>query len=93
MVINAKEQTRLINNHKDYRAQSGFCNRIFLVEGLLLQRRAEMERYVCTICGYVYDPAAGDLENGIDPGTPFSGLPENWVCPICGAGKDVFEPA
>lgn len=52
-----------------------------------------MESYVCTICQYVYDPAAGDPDNGIAPGTPFSQLPDNWVCPVCGAGKDLFEPA
>ncbi|WP_243369685.1 rubredoxin [Geotalea sp. SG265] len=52
-----------------------------------------MEKYVCTVCGYIYDPATGDSENGIAPGTPFSDLPEDWVCPLCGAGKDAFEPA
>lgn len=51
-----------------------------------------MEKYVCTICGYVYDATAGDPENGVAPGTPFSELPESWVCPVCGAGKEAFEP-
>ncbi len=51
-----------------------------------------MKRYVCTICGYVYDPSNGDPENGINPGTPFESLPDEWTCPICGAGKDMFEP-
>lgn len=49
------------------------------------------EKYRCTICGYVYDPAVGDRESGVPAGTPFEGLPENWVCPICGASKDLFE--
>jgi len=50
-----------------------------------------MSRYVCTVCGYIYDPAKGDPDNGIAPGTSFEELPENWVCPECGAGKDQFE--
>ena len=51
-----------------------------------------MQRWICTICQYIYDPATGDPENGIAPGTPFEEIPETWVCPICGAGKEVFEP-
>ncbi len=51
-----------------------------------------MKRFVCTICGYVYDPANGDPENGISPGIPFEALPDDWVCPVCGAGKEMFEP-
>lgn len=49
-----------------------------------------MKRYVCEPCGYVYDPEAGDPDNGIEPGTAFEDLPEDWVCPICGVGKDDF---
>lgn len=52
----------------------------------------EMRKYECAICGYVYDPAVGDPDSGIAPGTPFEDIPEDWVCPICGAGKDQFEP-
>ncbi len=51
-----------------------------------------MDRYVCSICNYVYDPAIGDPENGVDPGTPFEELPDDWVCPECGATKDLFSP-
>lgn len=50
-----------------------------------------MEKYVCTICSYVYDPEKGDPENNIEPGTAFEDLPDDWVCPECGMGKDVFE--
>lgn len=50
-----------------------------------------MDKYVCTICGYVYDPAEGDSDNDIAPGTAFEDLPEDWVCPVCGAPKDQFE--
>jgi len=50
-----------------------------------------MQKYVCTACGYVYDPAVGDPDSGIAPGTPFSDLPDDWVCPVCGVGKEDFE--
>ena len=50
-----------------------------------------MEKYVCTVCGYVYDPEVGDPDAGIEPGTAFEDLPEDWVCPECGVGKDEFE--
>ena len=50
-----------------------------------------MSKYECTVCGYVYDPELGDPEGGIAPGTPFAELPEDWVCPVCGAGKSEFE--
>jgi rubredoxin len=50
-----------------------------------------MEKWVCQVCGYVYDPAVGDLDNDVAPGTPFEEVPEDWVCPECGAGKDEFE--
>jgi len=51
-----------------------------------------METYECTVCGYVYDPEVGDPDGGIAPGTPFEDIPEDWVCPVCGAAKDQFEP-
>ena len=50
-----------------------------------------MDKYVCSVCGYVYDPEAGDPDNDIDPGTSFEDLPDDWTCPVCGAGKDEFE--
>jgi rubredoxin len=50
-----------------------------------------MDKYECTPCGYVYDPAEGDDEGNIPPGTAFEDLPDNWTCPICGVGKDEFE--
>ena len=51
-----------------------------------------MKRYVCDICGYIYDPAEGDSESGVAPGTAFEDLPDDWVCPVCGAEKDEFSP-
>lgn len=50
-----------------------------------------MKTYVCSLCGYVYNPAEGDPDSGIASGTAFEDLPEDWVCPLCGAGKDMFE--
>jgi len=50
-----------------------------------------MEKWKCTICGYVYDPENGDPDGNIPPGTPFEKIPDDWVCPICGAAKDQFE--
>ena len=50
-----------------------------------------MDRWKCRLCGYVYDPANGDSVNNIAPNIPFENLPDNWVCPICGATKDQFE--
>jgi rubredoxin len=50
-----------------------------------------MQKWVCTVCGYVYDPAVGDPSGGVHPGTPFENLPADWVCPVCGASKEDFE--
>jgi len=51
-----------------------------------------MKKYVCDLCGYVYDPALGDPDNGVQPGTAFDALPEDWVCPDCGAPQSDFSP-
>lgn len=50
-----------------------------------------MEKYVCTVCNYVYDPAEGDLDNDVKAGTAFADIPDDWVCPICGVSKSEFE--
>lgn len=50
-----------------------------------------MQEYECTVCGYVYDPAEGDPGTGVAPGTPFEEIPDDWVCPVCGVGKEYFE--
>ncbi len=49
-----------------------------------------MKKYVCEPCAYVYDPEVGDPDGGIEPGTEFNDIPEDWVCPICGVSKDEF---
>ncbi len=51
-----------------------------------------MKNYECTICGYIYEPEKGDDSSGIPGGTSFEDLPDEWECPVCGAGKEVFEP-
>lgn len=53
---------------------------------------ADMTKYRCKVCGYVYDPEKGDLSQGIYPGTPFNELPSSWKCPRCKVGKENFEP-
>ena len=55
------------------------------------QTHETMDKYVCIICGYIYDPAEGDPETGIAPGTPFEDLPPDWKCPACGVGLEHFE--
>lgn len=51
-----------------------------------------VKKYVCTVCGYVYDPDVGDPDSGIAPGTAFEDIPDSWVCPLCAVTKDMFEP-
>jgi rubredoxin len=50
-----------------------------------------MQKYKCMVCGYIYDPVEGDPDSGIQPGTPFTDLPDTWVCPVCGVRKGDFE--
>ncbi len=51
-----------------------------------------MKKYICNICGYVYDPETGDSGSGVAAGTSFDALPEDWLCPVCGVGKEDFSP-
>lgn len=51
-----------------------------------------MQKYICESCGYIYDPAIGDEEGGIEAGVSFENLPEDWCCPDCGVSKEDFEP-
>lgn len=54
-------------------------------------REIKMKKYKCKVCGYIYDPAVGDPDGGVAPGTAFEAIPDSWVCPVCGAAKDQFE--
>jgi rubredoxin len=56
------------------------------------KRSEAVKKYKCLMCGYIYDPAVGDPDNGVQPDTAFEDLPDDWVCPECGASKDEFEP-
>jgi rubredoxin len=56
-------------------------------------KERKMDKYVCQVCGWIYDPAVGDPDGGIKPGTPFAAIPDDWVCPMCGADKTQFEKA
>ncbi len=71
--------------HSRYESISG--------KSIRMTGRNSMEKWICTVCGYVYDPAVGDSTQGIEPGIKFEDLPSDWVCPDCGAGKDLFEKA
>jgi len=53
---------------------------------------SELKKYRCMVCGYIYDPETGDPDNGVEPGTAFEDIPDDWVCPVCGASKEDFEP-
>jgi rubredoxin len=57
----------------------------------IMVKGGRMDKYVCTVCGYIYDPKKGDPTSGVSPGTAFENLPADWVCPECGAAKDQFE--
>jgi rubredoxin len=50
-----------------------------------------MDKYICKVCSYIYDPEVGDPDSGIAPGTSFEDIPEDWTCPLCGVGKEDFE--
>ena len=51
-----------------------------------------MQKYECVVCGYIYDPEKGDPDSGIDAGTSFQDIPDDWLCPLCGVGKEDFTP-
>jgi len=62
-----------------------------MVDKIRKKEEKKMDKYVCKVCGYIYDPEKGDPDGGIEPGTKFEDIPDDWVCPVCGAGKNDFE--
>jgi rubredoxin len=79
-----------VKDVKDWTALSIACTKETVVSHS--QRKGyAMEKYVCTICDWVFDPVQGDPENGIAPGVEFEDLPDDWLCPVCGAPKSEFE--
>jgi rubredoxin len=63
-----------------------------ILDGDSIAKERPMKKYVCDVCGYVYDPALGDPDGGIAPGTAFEDIPEDWQCPVCGVAKGEFSP-
>lgn len=63
----------------------------YLKEEIIQKGESEAKKYICSICGYVYDPKKRDPDSGIKPGTPFEELPNSWVCPVCGAERSAFK--
>lgn len=57
----------------------------------VIKEDVSMEKWICNVCGYVYDPEVGDPDNGVAPGTAWADVPADWVCPLCGVGKDDFS--
>jgi rubredoxin len=55
------------------------------------EKNIKMDKYVCKVCGYIYDPELGDPDSGVPKGTAFESLPADWKCPLCGVGKEEFE--
>lgn len=103
--FSGRKVTTFFSNRKQIRKKNtAFCN-FFHILSLIkivevqknssinfkIPRKMNNETYECTICGYIYNPAVGDPDNGIAPGTKFEDIPEDWVCPLCGVGKDKFE--
>ena len=64
---------------------------LFCIYCLIFKTKIIMKKYICTVCQWVYDPEIGDPEQGIEPGVAFENLPDDYVCPLCGVGKDEFE--
>jgi rubredoxin len=81
VIIHRVYQEILINNE----------SKCYYLKKNISERRKKMDKWECQVCGYVYDPAEGDNDGGIAPGTPFEDLPDDWVCPVCGVGKDEFS--
>jgi flavin reductase (DIM6/NTAB) family NADH-FMN oxidoreductase RutF/rubredoxin len=89
-VVNSEEPMTYAFYRKVKRGKSPKTAPTYIIEEPK-PRTEKMAKYSCSVCGYVYDPELGDMENGIKPGTKFEKLPDDWVCPICGADKSNFE--
>ena len=77
--------------HQEKRGTTPSSAPTFIKEEMFItNKEVVMQKYRCVVCNYIYDPAVGDPDGGIQPGTPFEKIPDNWVCPICGADKSQF---
>lgn len=91
-IINDKEPLTYEYYHKVLKGRAPKTATTYINEEPDKQKKeSEMVKYKCTVCGYIYDPEKGDPDSGIKPGIPFEELPDDWVCPVCGVGKDKFE--
>jgi rubredoxin len=84
---------KLMEPSETVAAEVVFCYIRKRAEAHIFLARCVMGKYICETCGYVYDPADGDGDAGIKPGTAFADLPADWACPTCGHGKEVFSPS
>lgn len=94
--LNAPERQAMLEEFRDFDSRMVHERYARTVEGLgggkeVHLARDEGDRWRCRVCGYIYDPKEGDPENGVPAGTSFADLPDDWVCPVCGASKDAFE--
>ena len=80
---------RIFPDIQQYLSDNDYKNKIINIKK---KKGNIMKKYVCDVCGWIYDPEVGDPEGGIAPGTAFEDIPEDWVCPLCGVGKDDFSP-
>ncbi len=92
-LINWKKVTKRMHEPSAAAKVADLSEETVVVAGVIEEEdEADMQKYVCIICGWVYDPAEGDPDSGIAPGTAFKDIPEDWTCPACGVGKEHFEP-
>jgi rubredoxin len=68
-----------------------FFNWYKILKSTILLKGKDMQKWECSVCGYIYDPEIGDPDSGVEPGTSFENLPADWVCPECGASKEEFD--
>jgi len=90
-IIDDKEPLTYAYYHEIKRGKSPKTAPTYIKENKIKKEGSSIKKYRCKVCSYVYDPEKGDPDSGIAPGTPFEELPEDWVCPVCGAGKEEFE--
>ena len=92
-IINDKEPMTYEYYHKALKGRAPKTATTYIKEEnqKSTKKESKMTKYKCTVCGYIYDPEKGDPDSDIKPGTPFEELPDDWVCPVCGVGKDKFE--
>ena len=80
---------RIFPDIQQYLSDNDYKNKIINIKK---KKGNIMKKYVCDVCGWIYDPEVGDPEGGIAPGTAFEDIPDDWVCPLCGVGKEDFSP-